>query len=536
MSAVKLLNPNADIIGQRHALQTNVAAARGLAGIVKSNLGPKGSLKMLVGGAGQVKLTKDGKVLLDEMPIQHPTALLIARTATAQDEITGDGTTSTVLFTAELLRQAERQLQEGLHPRTLVDGFEIAREATLEFLDTFKRDFADDEKLERETIIQVARSSLRTKVYEKLADHLAEIVTDAVTCVHQPEKKQVDLHMVEVMHMRHRSDLDTRFVNGLVLDHGARHPNMAKRSERCHILTLNVSLEYEKSEVNAAFFYKTAADREKLVKAERKFTDDKVQAIIDFKEKVCAGTDDNFVVINQKGIDPPSLDMLQRAGIVGLRRAKRRNMERLALACGGHAVNSTEDLEPDCLGWADLVYEHTLGDDKFTFVEGCRNPSSCTVLIRGPSEYQIRQIQDAIRDGLRAVTNIIEDRAMVPGAAAFEVAAHVHLLTKTKPATEGKAKLGVQAFAEALLTIPKQLADNAGLDATDTVIKLLEASAAGLPAGLDIETGDAIDPSALGIWDSFRVKRQFVHLGGLIATKLLLVDEVMRAGRKMGKN
>lgn len=510
---------------------TNIAAAKGLQAILKSNLGPKGTLKMLVGGAGQIKLTKDGKVLLDEMQIQHPTAVLIARTATAQDEFTGDGTTSSVLFTGELMKQAERYLQDGLHPRILVEGFEQAREKTLEFLEKFKIETKEVE-LDREKLLSVARTSLRTKVHRELADHLVPIVVDAVLMIQRPNEP-IDLHMVEIMHMKHRADLDTRLIRGLVLDHGARHPDMPKRSTDCFIFVCNVSLEYEKSEVNSSFMFKSAEEREQLVDAERKFTDDKVKQIIAFKKKVCDGNDKTFVLINQKGIDPISLDMLQREKIIGLRRAKRRNMERLALACGGYAVNSLEDLEPGCLGNAGLVYEHVVGEEKYTFVEECQNPSSCTILIKGPDDHTINQIKDAIRDGLRAILNAIEDKSLIPGAGAFEIAAYQHLM-EVKKSVVGRAKLGVQAFADALLVIPKTLADNSALDATDSVIALLEEAAKGHIVGLDIETGACLQPEKLGIWDNYRVKKQFLHLGSLIAMKLLLVDEVMRAGRKMG--
>jgi T-complex protein 1 subunit zeta len=272
--SLKTVNPNADVIGTQHALMMNIQAARGLQNVLKTNLGPKGTLKMLVGGAGDVKLTKDGKVLLDEMQIQHPTAAIIARTATAQDDITGDGTTSNVLFTGELLHQAARYLEEGLHARVVVEGIEKARDETLKFLDEFQIK-KDEKELDRELMVQVARTSLRTKVHSELADHLTEIVVDAVRAVHVPGEP-IDLHMVEIMHMLHQSAFDTKFINGLVLDHGARHPNMAKRTENAFIFVCNVSLEYEKSEVNAGFYYKDAEERAKLVSAERKYTDDKV--------------------------------------------------------------------------------------------------------------------------------------------------------------------------------------------------------------------------------------------------------------------
>merc|ERR1719412_2921932 len=214
---------------------------------------------------------------------------------------------------------------------------------------------------------------------------------------------------------------------------------MPKRSENCHILTANVSLEYEKTEVNSGFFYKSAEEREKLVAAERAFTDEKAKKIVELKKKVCDGTDKTFVVVNQKGIDPFSLDAFAKEGIMGLRRAKRRNMERLALACGGVAMNSVEELEPSCLGQAGVVYEHVLGENKFTFVEECKNPLSVTVLMKGPNKHTLNQIKDAVRDGLRAVKNAIDDDCVVPGAGAFEVAAHA-ALKKYLETVKGRAR------------------------------------------------------------------------------------------------
>jgi len=335
MSAVKFLNPKAEVARAAQALAINISAAQGLQEVLRSNLGPKGTIKMLVSGSGDIKLTKDGNVLLHEMQIQHPTASLIARTATAQDDITGDGTTSNVLIIGELLKQAERYIAEGLHPRIVAEGFELAKTKALEVLEQVKV----KREMDRDVLISVSRTSLRTKVHPDLADLLTEHVVDAVLAIKRVDEA-IDLHMVEIMEMQHKTDMDTALVRGLVMDHGARHPDMPKRVENAYILTCNVSLEYEKSEVNSGFFYKSASERNKLVEAERKFTDTRVQKIIEFKKKLCDGTDKNFVIINQKGIDPLSLDMLAKAGIVALRRAKRRNMERLPLACGGMAMNS----------------------------------------------------------------------------------------------------------------------------------------------------------------------------------------------------
>lgn len=298
--------------------------------------------------------------------------------------------------------------------------------------------------------------------------------------------------------MLHKFDFDTRLVKGLVLDHGARHPAMPKSLKNVFILILNVSLEYEKSEITSNFVYTNAKEREQLVAAERKFTDDKVRAIIDFKKHVVnkkmeeeetKGKEYSFMVINQKGIDPISLDMMAKEGILGLRRAKRRNMERLSLACGGHQVNNVDDLAEAALGYCDHVYEQVLGEDKFTFVEGVENPNSCTVLIKGQNPHTVAMVKDGLRDALRSVKNAIEENGLVAGAGAVEIAAH-RRLTEFQSTVQGKAKLGVKAFADALLVIPRTLAENSGFDQQDTLLKLLEAyDTKKVPVGLDITTG-----------------------------------------------
>lgn len=364
----------------------------------------------LVSGAGDIKITKDGNVLLHEMQIQHPTASLIARASTAQDDMTGDGTTSTVLVIGELLKQANLYVSEGVHPRVMTEGFEQAKIKALEILDSMKIPI----EINKESLLDIAKTSLRTKIHSKIADLLAEICVDAVLAI-KKDDKPADLHMIELMEMQHRESGDTTLIKGLVLDHGSRHPDMPKRVTNAYILTCNVSMEYEKSEVNSGFFYKTAEEREKLVLAEREFIDHRVRKVIELKKKLCDGTDKQFVVINQKGIDPLSLDMLAKEGIMALRRAKRRNMERLALACGGMAMNSFDDLSEECLGYAGLVYEHILGENKYTFVEECKNPQSVTILIKGPNKHTITQIKDAVRDGLRSINNAIGDKAIIPG-------------------------------------------------------------------------------------------------------------------------
>ncbi|MCJ1387924.1 T-complex protein 1 subunit zeta [Xylographa bjoerkii] len=531
MSATQLLNPKAESRRRGEALKVNISAGEGLQDVLKSNLGPRGTIKMLVDGAGSIKLTKDGNVLLREMQIQNPTAVMIARAATAQDDITGDGTTSVVLMVGELLKQADRYISEGLHPRIITDGYEIAKTEALNFLDDFKL----QKEVDRELLLSVARTSLSTKLDGALAEKLTPAIVDAVLAIYHPPAKP-DLHMIEIMKMQHRTASDTSLIKGLALDHGARHPDMPKRVENAYILTLNVSLEYEKSEVNSGFYYSSADQREKLVESERRFVDEKLRKIVELKKEVC-GNDPKkgFVIINQKGIDPLSLDVLVKNGIFALRRAKRRNMERLQLVCGGTAQNSVDDLTPDVLGWAGLVYEHQLGEEKYTFIEDVKDPKSVTLLIKGPNAHTITQITDAVRDGLRSVYNMIVDKSVVPGAGAFQIACAARLSSEAfRKGVKGKTQYGVSAFADALLIIPKTLAANSGLDIQDSLAALQDEQADGNIVGLDLNTGEPMDPIQAGVYDSFRVLRNCIASSSGIASNLLLCDELLKA-RQMGR-
>jgi len=486
------------------------------------------------------------------------------------------------------MKQMMQQTGEGVHPRQMSAGLETGRKVAAEFLEKFTKP-ANKRLADREMLEAIASASLMTKLDHKMASQLTQIVVDAIYCLAGElqttkgsagqtegqtastvsptslnnslektattstsddadmaageEEIPFDLHMVEVLHMKQGMNSETRLVRGMVMDHGCRHPEMPSRLKKCKILTCNVSLEYEKSEVNAGFFYSTAEQRERLALAERKFTDEKVKQIIELKRKVC--TPENgftFVVLNQKGIDPPSLDMFAKEGIMALRRCKRRNMERLVLCCGGNAVNSVEDLTENDLGYAGEVWETEIGDDKFTFVEEVQKPKSCCILIKGSTEHGIAQVQDAVRDGLRAVWNLLRDKKVVPGAGAFEIACSAHLKDYANNEMTGKHKLGVMALSESLLVIPKTLARNSGFDVQDTLMKLQEAYArqsktdgATVDIGLDLNTGNVMRPSVEGVYDNYIVKKQQLSLLAAVVEQLILVDEIMKAGKQMGR-
>ena len=511
------LNPNAQLL--QNPLPVNANAAQSLASVLASNLGPKGTLKLLVSGAGTLKLTKDGAVLLGDMTITHPTALMIARSASAQDEVCGDGTTSVVLYVGEIMRQCMVHIEEGIHPSILVDGIEKAIDLSLGYCSEHKI------RVEHDMLINLVKSVVGTKLSKEITTHLAKDIVEAVNIVrNNPTIQGIDLHMVEMMQMRHKTDLDTQLIRGLVLDHGPRHPDMPTSLTNCYILTLNVSLEYEKTEVNSGFFYNSPEQKDKLVQSERAFVDSKLKKIIDLQQHCCT-TGQSLVIINQKGIDPLSLDVLQQHGILALRRAKRRNMERLQLICGGTAQNSVDTLTKECLGWANKVNVLTLGEDKYTFIEECKHPHACTMLIKGSNDYTIQQVKDAIKDGLQSVVNALQDGCVLVGGGQLQIKLYTYLKQQLEKLGTSQ-RYGVEAYANALLCIPKTLMRNGGMD-----VSLRMADCLNKQLGMDMERMEMVDCEIEGIYDGYTTVRHALNSSGLICMNLLLVDQIMRAGR-----
>ncbi|XP_051879960.1 T-complex protein 1 subunit zeta-like [Pristis pectinata] len=507
------------------ALGINVTAARALQELLRTNLGPKGTMKMLVSEAGDIKLTKSGGLLLREMRLQHPTVSFIARAVATLSDTMGDGTTSAVLLVGEMLKEAERYISQGVHPRLIVEGLEVAKEEAISCLDELWED--EEDSIRR----RVARTSLGTKVCPELAEVLTDLVLAAVTSVSR-QRRPIDLKLVELMVMRHQTEWDTVLVKGLVLDHGARHPGMKRRVEDAFVLAMNVALEHVLPRVSSSCFYKDAEERERFVKAERQVVQEKVEKIIALKREVCGTSNKGFVVVNQKGIDPLALGALAREGIVALRRAKKSNMERLPLACGGQVVSSLQDLSAGCLGHAGLVYQETLGESTYTFIEQCDNPRSVTVLIKGPNEHTLAQVKEAIWCGMRAVKNTIEDGCAMPGAGAVELRIRNQLVNHQMDKVRGVARPGFQAFADAILVIPKTLVRNAGYDPQEIVSKALTAEEQStIPVGIDLSSGGLIHDWDTPVWDNATVKHQLIHTSTAIVSNLLLVDEIVGIGK-----
>lgn len=429
------------------------------------------------------------------------------------------------------MRQAEKYITDGLHPRSIVESFEVARKEALSFLDTFK---SKSPAIDRETLRCLAKTNLRTKISQNFVDSLSDDVIEAVLTI--KKEKDIDLHMIEIIKIQQGTTSESRLIKGLVLDHGGRHPDMPKRLENCYILNLNVSLEYEKTEINSGFFYSSAEQRDKLVRNERLHVDQKLQKIIELKRTICSDGNSSFVIINQKGIDPLSLDVLAKEGILALRRAKRRNAERIMLCCGGTALNSLDSMVVESLGYAGLVYEQTIGEDKYTFIEKVKSPRSATMLIKGPYAHILNQVAESVKGCIKSIKNAILDETVIPGAGSFSLLLYKHLLHYSETTSLGKARLGIQAFADAMLIIPKALATTAGLDQQEVITFALEKMKDGKLYGIDLSSGKTIDPLAEGILDDYRALRHAINSCTVIASNLLLVDEIIRAGRSSLKS
>jgi len=430
------------------------------------------------------------------------------------------------LIISHIIHGANKLLNEGIHTSYIIEGLLEGFKESLRVLEEMKLKKTIDATIIR----NIAELNARTKLHGSVAPMIAEQVVNAILCITDPQTGQSDLHMVEIMTMKQKTAKETQLIKGIVMDHGARHPFMPKELKNCYILTCNVSLEFEKTEVNAKILYGSSDERTKMAGGERSYIDKRAQQIVALKERVCKNGE-GFVVLNQSGIDTNSLDILANAGIMALRRVKRRNMERLVLCCGGQAVNSTDDLKPSMLGRAGRVKEITLGEDCYTTVDEVQNPKSVTILIKGPNNYTIHLMKNAINNALTSIHSTLRDGVVLPGAAAFELTAVNRIRQYAHEKLAGtKKKYGAELFASALETIPRNIASNAGLDVQYLLMKNSGRSPSDKNhVGINLTTGELDDPISRAIYDNFCVKLNILQAASMVTQNLLSVDAVIKS-------
>jgi len=505
----------------RGAQHANIMAAKIVAEAVKSALGPKGMDKMLVDSLGDVTITSDGRTILDEMDIQHPAAKMMVEVAKTQDDEVGDGTTTAVVISGELLEKAEDLVDKNVHPTVIIDGYRKAAEKALEVLEKIAIPVKPTDK---SFLKKVAMTSMASKLVAEYRELLAEIAVSAVLHVAQEIEGQyrVDLDDIMVEKKAGESITETQLIKGLVIDKEVVHPGMPRRVEKAKVALLDSPLEVEKTEFDAKINIETPDQMEAFLHQEETMLKEMVEKI---------AKKGATVLICQKGIDDLPQHYLARKGILALRRAKKSDMEKLAKATGGKVVTNLDGLSSTDLGYAALVEERKIADDKMTFIEGCKNPQSVAILIRGGTERIVDEAERSLHDALCVVRDVVQEPKIVAGGGApeSEISSELRKYADTLP---GREQLAVQRFAEALEVIAITLGENAGLDPIDIISELRARHEKGeIWSGVDVFTGKVKDMNKLEVLEPLVVKKQIIKSATEAATMILKIDDVIASGK-----
>jgi thermosome len=522
---VLILKEGSNTSRGKEAQRNNIQAAKLVAEIVKSSIGPRGMDKMLVDSLGDVTITNDGATMLKEIDVQHPAAKMLVEVSKATDNEVGDGTTSAVILAGALLEKAESLIDKGVHPTIIVEGYTKAAAQAIKILNEIAEKVPANGK---EWLIKIARTSMQTKLVSRESQELGELVVSAVLQVAEKTDTgtfKVDLDNIKVEKKPGGSLHDTSLIKGIVLDKEVVHAGMPKRIEKAKIALVNAAFEIEKTEFDAKL---NISDPSMM----KKFLDEETRMLKEMADKVVAiGAN---VLVCQKGMDDIAQHYLAKAGVLAVRRAKESDMTKLAKATGARIANNFNDLSTKDLGYADLVEERKVEQDKWVFVEGCKNPKAVTILIRGGTQRIVDEAERSMHDALMVSKDVVEKPAIVAGGGApeAEVAAQV---MKWTDKLNGREQLAAQKFAEALETIPICLATNAGLDPIDTMTELRAKHAAGNKwFGVEAKEGKVKDMYKENVLEPLSVKEQIIKSATEAACMILRIDDVIAAGKSRG--
>jgi thermosome len=508
----------------KEALHTNIMAAKIVAETVKSCLGPKGMDKMLVDSFGDVTITSDGRTILDEMDIQHPAAKMMVEVAKTQDNEAGDGTTTAVIIAGELLNKAEELIEKNVHPTIIIDGYKKAQEKALEILEkmAIPVDLNTQEYMKK-----AAMTSMASKLVAEHREYLADLAVKSIFQVaeKQGDSYKVDVDDVKVEKKAGESIRETKLIQGIVLDKDVAHSGMPKRVEKAKIALLDCPLEIEKTEFDAKINIDSPEQMEGFLKQEEGMLREMVDKI------VAAGAN---VVLCEKGLDDMVQHFLARKEILAIRRIKKSDMEKLAKATGGKIVTSLDAISSEDLGYANLVEERKIGDDKMTFVEGCKHPRAVTILIRGGTTRIVDEAERSLHDALCVVRDVVEEPKVVAGGGSPELEVS-RVLRKYAETLPGREQLAVKGFAEALEAVPMTLTENAGLDPIDILSELRAGHEKGEKwAGIEVHDGKVEDMAEAGVFEPLAVKKQIIRSATEASTMILKIDDVIAAGKTKG--
>jgi archaeal chaperonin len=504
----------------KSATSNNIAAARAIADAVRTTLGPRGMDKMLVDSMGDITITNDGVTILKEVDVEHPAAKMLVEVAKTQDQQCGDGTTTAVVIAGELLKRSESLLEQNVHPTVITRGFQLAVQEARRLLDTeigipVK---ADNE----EVLVDCAMTAMGSKGVSGSREELAKIAVKAVQKVAEVQggKTVCDVDQIKV-EKRHGGQIsDTELIEGIILDKERGHPRMPGEVVSAKIALLNSALEVKKTEIESKINIKNPAQIQSFLDEEDKTFRQMAASI----KAVGAN-----VVVCQKGIDDVVLHYLAKEGVYAVKQVKESDLQKLARATGGKIVTGIKELSAADLGMAAKVDERRVGEDKMTYVTGCKNPRSVSILIRGGTEHVTQEVERSLQDALKVVGSVLEDGVVCPGGGATEIDLAVKL-RKWAGTVGGREQLAVEAFAQSLESIPWALAENGGYDSINVLIDLRSAHdgpSANKNVGLNLADGKATDMWKLKVIEPLRVKRQALSSAAEVATMLLRIDDII---------
>ena len=509
----------------KEAQKNNITAAKVIGEVLKTTLGPRGMDKMLIDGLGDITITNDGAAILDEIDVEHPAAKMMVEIAKTQDDMVGDGTTTTVVLASELLKKGEELLDQNIHPIKIVSGYRKAAQKAIEIVN--KVSIPVDIK-DKKTLLKIALTSMGSKAVGGAKEHLAQIAIDSVMQITEERggKKIADIDNIQLVKKTGKSLQETQLVNGIIIDKEIVHSGMPKKVLNAKIALLDSALEIEKTEMSAEIRIR---DPNQM----KAFLDQETNTLKEMAEKIKASGAN--VVFCQKGIDDMVQHFLAKDGIIAARRIKESDMEKLAKATGGKIVSNLDDIKSADLGKAGIVEERKIGDDKMVFIEKCKDPQAVAILIRAGLERLVDEAERAMTDSLSVVSDVIENNKIVAGGGAVEIEVAKEL-RKYAPKIGGREQLAIEAFADAVEIIPKTLAENAGLQSIDILVELRAAHEKinGKYKGVNVFKGGLMDSIEKGVIEPTVVKVQAIKSAAESAAMIMRIDDVISASKSKG--
>ncbi|KAJ7880270.1 chaperonin Cpn60/TCP-1 family [Mycena olivaceomarginata] len=508
----------------RKAQMSNITAAKTVADVIRTCLGPKAMLKMILDPMGGILLTNDGNAILREIDVAHPAAKNMIELSRTQDEECGDGTTSVIILAGEILAQSLSQLERDIHPVVIISAYNKALKDALEIV---KRISIPIDTTNDKEMLALIKTSIGTKFVMRWSDLMCKLALEAVRTVAQDENgmKTVDIKRYARVEKVPGGEIEQSTVlSGVMLNKDITHPQMRRRIANPRIILLDCPLEYKKGESQTNMEFSREGDWARAQDIEEEQVKLLVTRILEFKPDL---------VITEKGISDTAQHLLVKHNVSALRRVRKSDNNRIALAVGATIVNRVEDLRESDVGTqCGLFNIDKIGDEYFSFLTECRTPKACTILLRGPSKDILNEIDRNLADAMSVARNVVFNPTLAPGGGATEMAISVGLQAKARSIV-GVEGWPYRAVADAMEVIPRTLVQNSGGNVIRVLTELRAKHANGENSwGINGETGDIVDMKTYGLYESASVKIQTFKTAVEAARMLLRVDDVVQAVRK----